>query len=55
MPLFAARALAQDVVIEPGAVFFANAQPPVHFMRVGYSSIALNRIEEGVRRLSGLL
>jgi len=31
----AARALLQDVVIEPGAVFFANAQPPINFMRVG--------------------
>ena len=53
--LLAARALEQGVVIEPGEVFFANAQPPLNFMRIGYSSIALNRIEEGVRRLSGLL
>lgn len=53
--MLAARAFAQDVMIEPGAVFFANAQPPINFMRVGYSSIALNRIKEGVRRLSGLL
>lgn len=52
--VLAARALAQGIVIEPGAVFFASARPPHNYMRIGYSSIALNRIDEGVRRLSEL-
>lgn len=45
----AARLYRQGVVVEPGDVFFANARPPRHHLRIGYSSIALDRIEAGVR------
>ena len=45
----AARLYRQGVVVEPGDVFFASARPPRHHLRIGYSSIALDRIEAGVR------
>ncbi|MBS0452504.1 MAG: PLP-dependent aminotransferase family protein [Proteobacteria bacterium] len=51
----AAKALAHGVVIEPGGVFFATSRPARHFMRMGYSSIPLDRIDEGVRQLAGCL
>ncbi len=50
----AVRALAQGIVIEPGDVFFAGSRPPRNFMRLGYSSIAADRIEPGVRALAPL-
>jgi GntR family transcriptional regulator/MocR family aminotransferase len=45
----AARLYRQGVVVEPGDVFFASARPPRHHLRIGYSSISLERIEAGVR------
>ena len=45
----AARLYAQGVVAEPGDVFFAGARQPRHHLRIGYSSIPLDRIEAGVR------
>lgn len=45
----AARLYRQGVVVEPGDPFFAGSRVPRHFMRVGYSSIALDRIDAGVR------
>ncbi len=51
----ALRALAQGIVIEPGDVFFGSDRPPRNLMRLGYSSIPLDRIEPGVRRLARLL
>jgi len=44
-----ARLYRQGVVVEPGDVFFAGARPPRHHMRIGYSSIPVERIEAGVR------
>jgi GntR family transcriptional regulator/MocR family aminotransferase len=44
-----ARLYRQGVVIEPGDVFFAGARPPLQHMRIGYSSIPVDRIEAGVR------
>jgi GntR family transcriptional regulator / MocR family aminotransferase len=49
------RALDEGIVIEPGDVFFAGASAPRNFMRLGYSSIATERIDEGVRHLARLL
>ncbi len=37
------------VVVEPGDVFFAGTRPKKHLLRIGYSSIAVDRIEPGVR------
>ncbi len=51
----AERALAEGIVIEPGDVFFHNSRPPARYMRLGYSSIAADRIDAGVRRLASLV
>jgi GntR family transcriptional regulator / MocR family aminotransferase len=43
------RLYRQGVVVEPGDVFFAGPRPPKHQLRIGYSSIPLDRIEPGAR------
>jgi GntR family transcriptional regulator / MocR family aminotransferase len=48
----AERLYQRGVIIEPGDVFFAGTRPPSHHMRVGYSSIALERIDPGVRAIA---
>lgn len=48
----AAAALAEGVVIEPGAHFFAEPSTGARNLRLGFSSIPAERIEEGVRRLA---
>lgn len=48
-------ALARGVVVEPGGVFFASSRPPRNFVRMGYSSIPLERIDEGVRVLAACM
>ena len=48
----AQRLYAQGVVVEPGEVFYAGAKPPRNRLRIGYSSIAADRIEPGVRLLA---
>ena len=39
----------QGVVVEPGDIFFAGARPARHHLRIGYSSIPVERIDAGVR------
>lgn len=51
----AQRALERGIVIEPGAVFFGTARAPAHHMRLGYSSIASDRIAKGVSELAELV
>lgn len=47
-----ARDLLQDgVVIEPGAPFFSGPDQPAEFFRLGYSSIPVDKISEGIRRI----
>lgn len=48
----AARLYPQGVVVEPGDVFFAGARPSRQHLRIGYSSIPVDRIEAGVRVIS---
>lgn len=48
-------ALEKGVVIEPGDVFFAEENPPRNCFRLGFSSIAADRIEEGVRIIAELI
>ncbi len=43
------RLYARGVVVEPGEVFFASTRPPRRYLRIGYSSIPLERIDPGVR------
>lgn len=45
----------EGVLIEPGDVHFFEATPPVHCFRLGFSSIPLDRIREGIRRLGVLI
>jgi GntR family transcriptional regulator / MocR family aminotransferase len=42
----------QGVLIEPGDVFFAADRPPSHYARLGFASIAADRIEDGVVQLA---
>jgi GntR family transcriptional regulator/MocR family aminotransferase len=44
----AQRLYLQGVVVEPGDVFFAGARVPRRHLRIGYSSIPVDRIEAGV-------
>ncbi|WP_407932535.1 MocR-like pyridoxine biosynthesis transcription factor PdxR [Acidiphilium iwatense] len=43
------------VLIEPGDVFFDTPPAPCPFFRLGYSSIAANQIDTGIRKLAALL
>jgi GntR family transcriptional regulator / MocR family aminotransferase len=45
----------RGVVVEPGDVFFAGRRIPRHHLRIGYSSIPVDRIEAGVRVIAGAL
>ncbi|MDH5541229.1 MAG: PLP-dependent aminotransferase family protein, partial [Rhizobacter sp.] len=47
----ARRAARQGVLIEPGDVFFAAERPPGGFIRMGYQSIPVEKIEPGIRAL----
>ena len=59
-PALDGRALAADlyqsgVVVEPGDVFYATARQHRNQIRIGYSSIATDRIDAGIRLLAGAL
>lgn len=45
----------QGILIEAGDVQFMSADPPRNFFRLGFSSIALERIEPGIRKLARLI
>lgn len=45
-------ALEKGVVIEPGGIFYADPQGPRNRFRLGFSSIATERIERGVELLA---
>lgn len=51
----AARAIDAGVLIEPGSVHFGVEQRPKNFFRLGFSSIGLDSIEPGIRRLAELI
>jgi GntR family transcriptional regulator / MocR family aminotransferase len=51
----AQRLYLQGVVVEPGDVFFAGARMPRRYLRIGYSSIPVDRIEAGVRLIASAL
>ncbi len=53
--VLAERARARGVLIEPGDVFFMGEEPPRRFMRLGFSSIAADRIEPGIAILADLV
>lgn len=48
-----AKNLLEDgVMIEPGAPYFSGRNQPTEFFRLGYSSISVEKIEEGVRLIA---
>ncbi|TWG88343.1 GntR family transcriptional regulator/MocR family aminotransferase [Cupriavidus gilardii J11] len=48
-------AMAHGILIESGEPFFLAAAPPHHHVRLGFSSIPIERIEPGIRELARLL
>lgn len=50
--IFASRALEDGVIIEPGDIHFAEPQAHRNYFRLGFSSIAEERIEPGIERLA---
>lgn len=53
--LLAERAMAEDILIEPGGIHFIDPDGPQNFFRLGYSSIALENIEPGIERLAKII
>jgi GntR family transcriptional regulator/MocR family aminotransferase len=51
----AQRLYRQGTVVEPGDVFFGGARVPRRHLRIGYSSIPVDRIEAGVRLIAQAL
>ena len=51
----AQRLYRRGVVVEPGDVFFAGTRAPRRHLRIGYSSIPVDRIEAGVRLIADAL
>lgn len=49
------RALEKGVVIESGDIYFHRDNPPQNYFRLGYSSIATERIRPGIERLSQII
>jgi len=50
----AQKALLQGVIIEPGEVHFLKA-PRKNYFRLGFGSIPAEHIEEGIKRLAGVM
>lgn len=46
---------AHGVLIEPGDIFFDRPEEARRFFRLGFTSIATNRIEPGLRRLAAIM
>ncbi|MEM9106812.1 MAG: hypothetical protein AAGC96_14255, partial [Pseudomonadota bacterium] len=51
----ASRALDEGIVIEPGDIYFADPENHRNYFRLGFSSIAQERIEPGIERLAGIV
>ena len=49
--LLAQACARQSILIEPGDVHFGQDQPPMNFFRLGFSSIAEDRINDGIARI----
>lgn len=53
--LLAKQALEQSVIIEPGAIYFADRPAPRNYYRLGFSSIDAKRIPAGIEVLARLV
>ena len=51
----AERLKADNVLIEPGAPFFADEAPPTEYLRLAYSSIPSARIPEGIHLIANAI
>ncbi len=49
------RAREASILIESGDICFLQPDPPQNFFRLGYSSIAANRIKPGIKKLADLI
>jgi len=49
------RAREASILIESGDIFFLQENPPQNYFRLGYSSIAANKIKPGIRKLASLI
>ncbi len=49
------RAREQGILIESGDICFMQENPPQNFLRLGYSSIAAEQIEPGIKKLASLI
>lgn len=49
------EAAQQGILIEPGDVFFMRQPLPLNYFRLGFSAIALDKIDEGVQQLAALV
>ncbi len=45
----------QSVLLEPGDIFFHNSNPPLHYFRLGFSSIPAERIDPGIEKIARLI
>ncbi len=53
--ILAPKALSKGIVIEPGSVHFLSSKPPRNYLRLGFSSIELEKIRPGIRLLADLI
>lgn len=53
--VLADAAAKRGILIEPGDVFFMSESPPTNHMRLGFSSIEADRIDDGIRELGALM
>lgn len=51
----AIRAMEKGIIIQPGRVFFYSENAPGNYFRLGFSSIPIDQIEEGIGALAGLI
>ncbi len=49
------QAREQGILVESGDICFMQDDPPQNFLRLGYSSIAVNQIEPGIKKLADLI
>jgi len=49
------QARGKGILIESGDICFMQDDPPQNYLRLGYSSIASNQIEPGIRKLAKLI
>lgn len=55
MNVVARAAFARQLLMDPGSTFFEASDPPENFVRLGYCSIGVERIEPGIRLLAELV